>query len=168
MNYEFTQTWTKEDYVAFATNHLLNNFKKIQNLLLYSISIGYLLITPTLTGKFTFFYVGIALLVIIALYIVFARHTAAKGYEKNKEYLTISFELNQASLTYITKEGKLTEPWQNFYSVKETKDYFFIYFTAQKGFLLAKRDLTDSMKSFVIRMFQEHMTNKKHMKFLKK
>ena len=61
MEYNFTQKWTKEDYVAFAVNHLLQNFLKTRNLILYTISIGYLIITPLLTGRWEFFYVGIQL-----------------------------------------------------------------------------------------------------------
>ena len=62
MEYNFTQKWTKEDYVAFAVNHLLQNFLKTRNLILYTISIGYLIITPLLTGRWEFFYVGIGLI----------------------------------------------------------------------------------------------------------
>lgn len=168
MNYEFKQVWTKEDYVAFATNHLLINFMKLQNIILYSLSIGYLLITPVLTGKFTFFYIGIGLLVMMVFYVMFARRMAGKNYEKNKDLLSISFELNEEGLTYITKEGKMTEPWNEFYSVKETKDYFFMYFTPQKGFLLAKRDLSNTNKQYICKKLEEHMTNKRRLKLLKK
>ena len=168
MTYTFKQTWTKEDYVAFATNHLLINFFKVQNFILYFVSIGYLLITPLLTGKFTFFFIGLGLLAMMGFYILYARRAAGKGYEKNKDLLSISFVLNEEGLTYVTTEGEMTEPWAQFYSVKETKDYFFMYFTAQKGFLLAKRDLTEPMKNFIVKMFDEHMTNRRRVKLMKK
>ena len=79
MEYEFSQKWTKEDYVAFATNHLFLNFLKIQNIVLYSVSIGYLLITPIMTDRWEFFYVGIGLIVLMGGFFVLARRELHSG-----------------------------------------------------------------------------------------
>lgn len=166
MEYQFTQKWTKEDYVAFATNHLLLNFLKLQNIILYSVSITYLLITPLLTGSFAFFYVGIGLVLILGGYVVLARRSAAKGYERNKDSLNIDFILNDTGLIYETKDGKVTEAWEQFVSVKETEKYFFMYFAANKGFLLAKRDLNDSMIRFIRDNLMQHVVNQKKIKLL--
>ena len=166
MEYQFTQKWTKEDYVAFATNHLLLNFLKIQNIILYSVSITYLLITPLLTGNWAFHFVGLGLIAILGGYVLMARRSAEKGYERNKESLSIDFILNDTGLIYETKDGKVTENWEQFSSVKETEKYFFMYFAANKGFLLAKRDLNDEMILFIRNNLLQHVVNQKKLKLL--
>lgn len=166
MEYEFTQKWTKEDYVAFATNHLFLNFLKTRNIVLYVVSIGYLLITPIMTDRWEFFYVGIGLVLIMGGFVIMARKAAGKGYERNKDSLSIDFVLNEEGLTYQTTEGTLTEKWEMFATVKETEVYFFMYFAAHKGFLLAKRDLSEEMIEFIRRNLLEHVVNHKRLKLL--
>lgn len=166
MEYEFTQKWTKEDYVAFATNHLLQNFLKTRNLVLYTVSIGYLLITPILTERWEFFYVGLGLIALFVGYLFMAKRSSAKGYERNKESLSIQFILNEKGLTYKTPEGKITEEWDKFVYVKETEKHFFMYFAAHKGFLLAKRDLNEDMITMIRKGLLEHALNQKRIKLL--
>ncbi len=166
MEYKFTQNWTKEDYVAFAVNHLLQNFLKTRNLILYTVSIGYLILTPLLTQRWEFFYVGIGLIVLFIGYLFMAKRSAAKGYDRNKESLSIEFTLNESGLMYETGEGIVTENWQNFTYVKETEKHFFMYFAAHKGFLLAKRDLSEDMIIMIRRGLQTHVVNQKRIKLL--
>lgn len=167
MEYKFSQKWTKEDYVTFATNHLLLSFLKKQNIVLYSLSIGYLLITPFLTDRWEFFYVGVGLIFLLGGYVLLAKRAAVKGYERNKESLSINFTLNDEGFSYETTDGKITDNWEKFYSVRETEKYFFMYFAAQKGFILAKRDLTEEMIKFIRRNLLEHVINQKRIKLLK-
>ena len=82
--------------------------------------------------------------------------------------MTINFVLNDEGLTYKTKEGELIKPWNEFYSFKETKDYFFIYFNKHNGLLLAKRDFSNEIIDFVIRQINDHLVNKRKIKLLKK
>ena len=166
MEYKFKQNWTKEDYVAFAVNHLLQNFLKTRNLILYSVSIGYLIATPLLTQRWEFFYVGIGLIVLFVGYLFMAKRSAAKGYDRNKESLSIEFTLNESGLMYETGEGTVTENWENFTYVKETEKHFFMYFAAHKGFLLAKRDLSEDMVLMIRRGLQTHVVNQKRIKLL--
>lgn len=166
MEYQFSQKWTKEDYVAFATNHLLLNFLKLKNIILYSVSIGYLLLTPLFAGTWNFFYVGIGLIVLMAVYILVARRSAGKGYERNKDSLSIDFTLNDTGLIYETKEGTITEDWAKFINVKETEKHFFMYFAANKGFLLAKRDLNEDMIRMIRKGLLDHVVNQKRIKLL--
>ena len=168
MEYKFSQKWTEEDYVTFAMNHLLLSFFKTQNIILYTISIGYLLITPLLTERWEFFYVGIGLLLLLGGYLIMARRAAVKGYERNKDSLSINFTLNEQGLIYETLDGKITDKWEQFYSVKETEKYFFMYFAAQKGFIVAKRDLTEEMVLFIRKNLLEHVVNQKRIKLLVK
>jgi len=166
MEYQFSQKWTKEDYVAFATNHLLLNFLRLKNIILYTVSIGYLLLTPLFAGTWTFFFVGIGLMVLLGGYILVARRSAGKGYERNKDSLSINFTLNETGLIYETKEGTITEDWAKFINVKETEDYLFMYFATNKGFLLAKRDLSEDMLRMIRRGLKEHVVNQKRIKLL--
>lgn len=166
MEYTFEQKWTKEDYVAFAVNHLLQNFLKTRNLILYTVSIGYLVITPLLTKRWEFFYVGIGLILLFIGYIFLAKRSASKGYDRNKESLSIKFTVNEASLKYQTGEGTVTENWENFTYVKETEKHFFMYFAAHKGFILAKRDLNQDIIQMIRRGLREHVVNQKRIKLL--
>ena len=166
MEYKFSQKWTEEDYVTFAMNHLLLSFFKKQNIILYGLSIGYLLITPALTGRWEFFYVGIGLVLLLGGYLIMAKRAAVKGYERNKDSLSIEFTLNDQGLIYETSDGKITDNWEQFYSVKETEKYFFMYFAAQKGFIVAKRDLTEEMVLFIRRNLLDHVVNQKRIKLL--
>lgn len=166
MEYKFNQNWTKEDYEAFAVNHLIQNFLKTRNLILYIVSIGYLLITPFLTERWEFFYVGIGLIFMFIGYIFLAKRRAGKGYEKNKNNLSIQFTINDNGLMYETTEGTMTENWSNFTYVKETELHFFMYFSANQGFLLAKRDLTEEIILMIRKGLTEHVVNQKRIKLL--
>ena len=166
MEYEFLQKWTKEDYVAFATNHLLLNFLKTKNIILYTVSIGYLLITPLFVERWEFFYVGIGLIVLFFGYLLMARKSAGKGFEKNKDSNGIKFTLTESGLIYETPDGIVTENWNQFINVKETEKHFFMYFAANKGFLIAKRDLSEDMNRMIRRGLREHVVNQKKIKLL--
>ncbi len=166
MEYEFTQKWTKEDYVAFATNHLLLSFLKKKNLILYTVSIGYLLITPVFTDRWEFFFVGIGLIFLFMGYILMARKIAGKGYEKNKDSFSIKFVLNETGLVYETQDGTVEETWEKFITVIENEKYFFMYFAANKGFLIAKRDLSEDMIRMIRNGLREHVVNQKRIKLL--
>lgn len=166
MEYKFTQKWTKEDYVAFATNHLLLNFLKPKNIILYSFSIGYLLITPLFVERWEFFFVGLGLVVLFGVYFLMAKRSASKGYERNKDSLTIEFTLTDSGLIYETNDGSVNEEWHQFSDVKETEKYFFMYFASNKGFVLAKRDLSGDMVSMIRRGLQDHVVNQKRIKLL--
>ena len=167
MEFRFTQTWTKDDYVAFATNHMIASVFKLSNLILFSVSIGYLLIYPFFTGDFRFFFMGLSIFFFLAAFLLFTRVGARRSYEKNKDLMTISFVINDEGLTYLNKEGELLKPWNEFYSFKETEKYFFIYFSKNKGMLLAKRDFDESLKRFIIEKIQEHLVDKRKIKVLK-
>jgi len=169
MEYEFTQTWSQEDYVAFAKNHMLSAIFKVSNIILFTVSIGYLLITPIISGgDFLFFFLGIGVLAMISLFLVYAINNSKKTYEKNKHLMTIDFVVNDEGLTYKTKEGELTKPWNEFYSFKETKDHFFIYFNKQNGLLLAKRDFSYELQSFIVKQINDHLVDKRKIKILKR
>ncbi len=168
MEYNFTQTWTKEDYVAFTTNHMMVSVLKPSNIILFSVSIGYLTITPFVTGgDFTFFYLGIGIFVLLIGFLLLTRVGAKKAYEKNKDLMTINFRIGDDGITYLNKNGELLKPWNEFYSFKETKDYFYVYFNKNKGMLLAKRDVSNELSKFIIDHVQDHLVNKRKIKLLK-
>lgn len=166
MQYEFTQRWTKEDYIAFTMNHMVTSIFKVSNLILFGGSIGYLLVTPFFTGEYTFFYLGIGIFLFLVLFLMFTKKNAGKAYEKNKEKMFVNYRLDENGLTYLNVEGELTKHWNEFYSIKETEDYFFIYFNKHNGMLLAKRDFSSEVTRFVVAKCNEHMVDKRKIKFL--
>ncbi len=150
MEYEFTQTWTKEDYVAFSTNHMMISVFKLTNVILFTVSIGYLIVTPLFTGDFTFFFMGIAVFMFMVFFLLYTRYSAKRSYDRNIDLMTINFRLNEDGITYLNKEGELLRYWKDFFSFKETPLYFFIYFNRNNGMLLAKRDFSEEMTKYVI------------------
>jgi hypothetical protein len=167
MNYEFKQAWTKEDYVAFATNHMLTSVFKLSNILLFTGSIGYLLLTPIFSGSWTFFYLGIGIFFFLIFFLLFTRYGAKRAYDKHKDSMIINFVLNDEGLTYLTNDGNLLKHWSEFYSIKETEDYFFVYFNKNNGMLLAKRDFGMDINRFIKDNCNKHMVNKRKIKWVK-
>ena len=168
MEYNLTQTWTKEDYVAFAMNHTMASVFKLSNIILFTVSIGYLTITPLVTGgDYTFFYLGIGVLVLLLFFLLLTRVGAKRAYEKNKELMTIHFRINEEGITYLNENGELLKPWNEFYSFKETKDYYFMYFSKHKGMLLAKREVSEELGKFIIDNVNTHLVDKRKIKIMK-
>ncbi len=168
MEYKFTQTWSKEDYIAFSMNHMFMSVFKLSNIILFTLSIGYLIITPLITGgDYTFLYMGVAIFLFLIAFMLFAKVGAARAYEKNKDLMTINFLVNEKGITYLNNNGELLKPWNEFYSFTETNEYFFMYFSKHKGMLLAKRDLSSELQQFVIAQVKQHMVNQKRLKLLK-
>jgi len=167
MNYTFTQNVTKEDYVAFVTNHIFLSFLRPFNLILFIVSVGYLLATPFLTGDFTFFFVGLGIFAFIFLLALFVRRNAKKSYDKNPEGFTMTYEVNEESLKYMTLEGELIKKWPEFYRVKETKDYLFVYINQHSGLVLVKREIPSDAYRFILEQLEQHVITKR-LKLLKK
>ncbi len=168
MEYKFTQTWTKEDYVAFAMNHMYMSVFKLSNVILFTVSIGYLIITPLVTGgDYTFFYLGIGIFLFLLIFMLYAKVGAKKAYEKNIDLMTINFLINDEGITYLNNNGELLNQWNSFYSFKETEDYFFMYFSKHKGMLLAKREISNELQKFIINNVLSHIVNKRKVKLLK-
>ena len=167
MDYELKQAWTKEDYIAFSTNHMLTSVFKLSNILLFTFSIGYLLLTPVFTGSWTFFFLGIGIFLFLVFFLLFTKVGAGRAYEKHKDKMVINYRLNDEGLTYLNIEGELTKHWSEFYSIKETEDYFFIYFNKNNGMLLAKRDFSTEINRFIKRNCDEHMVDKRKIKWYK-
>ncbi len=167
MNYTFTQNVTKEDYVAFVTNHIFLSFLRPFNLILFVISVGYLLVTPFLTGDFTFFFVGLGIFAFIFLLALFVRRNAKKTYERNPDSFTMTYDVDDEALKYMTREGELVKNWPEFYRVKETKDYLFVYVNQHSGLVLVKREIPSDAYRFILQQLEQHVIAKR-LKLLKK
>lgn len=168
MNYSFTQNVTKDDYVAFVTNHIFLSFLRPFNLVLFVISVGYLLATPFLTGgDFTFFFVGLGIFVFIFLLAMFVRRNAKKTYDRNPDGFTMTYEVDDQSLKYMTREGELVKNWPEFYRVKETNDYLFVYINQHSGLVLVKREIPSDAYRFILQQLEQHVIAKR-LKLLKK
>ena len=166
MEYEFTQNWTQEDYVAFVTHHMMISVFKTTNLILFTVSITYLLITPFIYENFQFFFMGIAVFLFLIAFLIFTRYGAKRAYNKNVQLMTIRFRLNDEGITYLNEDGELLKPWNEFYSFKETSNYFFIYFNKNKGMLLAKRDFSEEINKFIINNVLKHVVDQRKVKLI--
>jgi len=167
MNYTFTQNVTKEDYVAFVTNHIFLSFLRPFNLILFIISVGYLLVTPLLTNDFTFFFVGLGIFAFIFLLALFVRRNAKKTYEKNADSFSMTYTIDDESLKYQTKDGELVKKWPEFFRVKETQDYLFVYVNQHSGMVLVKREIPSDAYRFLLDQLKQHVIAKR-LKLLKK
>ena len=90
MEYRFTQKYSKKDYIAFAMNHMKISILKPLNIFLFIASIGYLILTPLLTGgDYTFLYLAIGLIIVLVLFLLFTWVGAARTYNKKTDLIKI-------------------------------------------------------------------------------
>ncbi len=57
--------------------------------------------------------------------------------------------------------------WPEFYRVKETKDYLFVYVNQQSGLVLVKREIPSDAYRFILEQLEQHVISKR-LKLLKK
>ena len=161
MEYEFTQSVKKDDYVAFVVNHMKYSFLKPVNIILFSVSIGYLIISPFLVTSgerdFTFTFVGFGLIILLIGLMMFAKKNAAKQYEKSGGELKMTYQINDDALVYKVAEGDISKLWYEFYSVMETEDYLYIYVNKQRGMVILKNALNSDALDFVKRKLKENL-----------
>lgn len=169
MNYEFKQTVTREDYIAFVTNHIKKSFLKVSNILLFTISIGYLIVSPFILDEqdFTFLYIGLAIVALLVGMVFFVRRNAGKTFDKNPNAFDMAYKADDAGLTYIVPEGEIQKNWNEFYSIHETEDYLYLYVNKNSGLLFVKSQINHDILQFVTANATKNM-KAKHIKLLKK
>lgn len=169
MDYEFKQNVTKEDYVAFVTNHIKKSFLKVSNILLFTISIGYLIVSPFILDEqdFTFLYIGLAIVALLIGMVFFVRRNAGKTYDKNPNAFDMAYRADDEGLTYIVPEGEIQKNWNEFYSVNETEEYLYLYVNKNSGLLFVKSQINQDIVRFIIENATKNM-KPKHIKLLKK
>ena len=153
MEYKFTQEISREDYVSFVVNHMKYSFLKPFNIILFTVSIGYLMVSPFLmqTGErnYTFTFIGIGLMVVLGALMVFAKRSAGKQYDKTGGEFKMTYEITDDALVYKVAEGDVTKQWNEFYSAMETEDYLYVYVNKQRGMVIVKRSISDAMVRFI-------------------
>lgn len=167
MEYTFSQHVTREDYVAFVTNHMKISFFKPFNIVLFVVSIGYLMLSPFIlgTGEFNFLFIGLGLVALLAGMFFYAKRNAKKQYDKNPDSFNMSYEVNDEALVYIFTEQNITKKWIEFYSAAETEEYLYIYVNKNSGLVLVKRDIPNDALNFVKDKIRLHL-NAKRIKLL--
>lgn len=168
MEYSFSQKVTKEDYVSFVTNHMKMSFLKPLNIVLFAVSIGYLMVSPFILqdGNFTFLFIGLAILLLLVGMVLYARKNAAKQYMKDEDQFNMDYEVNDKGLVYIYNDGRLEKLWVDFYSTAETEDYIYVYVNKNSGLVLVKRDISTDGVRFIKEKLRENIVPKR-VKFLK-
>ncbi len=162
MEYNFHQHVTKDDYVAFVMNHLKMSFYKPFNMALFIVSVGYLLISPILDpGNFTFLFIGLGIVLLLVAMMFYARKNAAKTYDNSAAQFDMSYRVNDEGLTYILDEGQLEKKWGEFYSVKETEEYLYVYVNKNSGMVIVKREVPNDALSFVKQKLTLHVLPKR-------
>lgn len=170
MDYRFKQEVTKEDYVSFVTNHMKRSFVKPVNIILFTVSIGYLMVSPFLMPaeerSFTFTFIGIGLLVLLTGLVIFSKKAAEKQYDRSNGGFDMEYEITEDGLVYIVGEGTIEKKWYEFYSVNENEDYLYIYVNKQRGMLIIKRAITEEALQFIKTKLQESLKANR-IKFIK-
>jgi hypothetical protein len=169
MNYEFTQKVSKEDYIAFVTNHIKISFFKLSNILLFTISIGYLMISPFVLGTddFTFLFIGLGIILLLGMMMFYVRKNAGKTYDKNPNAFDMTYKITEENLVYIVPEGDITRKWDEFYSINETEGYLYLYVNKNSGLVFVKSQVNREIIDFIIRNASKTMKPKR-VKLLKK
>lgn len=169
MEYEFSQKVSRDDYIAFVTNHIKKSFLKLSNILLFTISIGYLVISPFVLGEqdFTFMYIGLGIVALLTAMVFYVRKNAGKTYDRNPDAFDMTYRLDEEKLTYIVPEGEIEKPWEEFHSLYETEDYLYLYVNKNSGLVFVKSQVTSEQLAFIIGHGKVNM-KPKHIKLLKK
>ena len=153
MEYNFTQDVTKDDYVSFVNNHMKVSFLKPVNIILFTVSIGYLMISPFLMPvaerSYTFTYIGVGLIVLLVGLMLFAKKNAERQYDKSNGDFSMSYEFNDDALVYIVTDGNIEKKWYEFYSVLESEDYLYVYVNKNSGMLIIKRAAPTAAIEFI-------------------
>ncbi len=163
MEYKFTQKVTKEDYIAFVTNHMKISFLKPVNIILFTVSIGYLMVSPFIIDEkdYTFLFIGVGIVLLLFAMILFARKNAAKQYDKSEEQFNMTYIVDDEKLIYMINEGNVEKQWIDFYSTVETEEYIYIYVNKNSGMVLVKRDIPTNVLSFVREKLKTHVDARK-------
>ncbi len=165
MEYKFKQELTREDYMAFVTNHLRQGLLKPFNVVLFILCIGYLLASPFLPGNegnYNFMLIALGLVVVLVLMVFFSRRSAGKRYESIKDEFNVEFTVNEEKLLYQLKDDRFLEkPWNEFHSAYERGDYLYLYVHKNSGLVCVTRNLSPDIVRFIRKQITDHMNPKK-------
>ncbi|AIO19224.1 hypothetical protein KQ51_01347 [Candidatus Izimaplasma bacterium HR1] len=153
MDYKFKQDVSKDDYVSFVTNHMKQSFIKPLNVILFTVSIGYLMISPFLMAaedrNYTFTFIGVGLMLLLVALVIFSKKAAERQYDKSEGGFSMEYEITDDALIYIVNEGNISKQWYEFYSVNENEDYLYVYVNKQRGMLIIKSALSGDALRFI-------------------
>ena len=131
MEYKFKQAVSKEDYVSFVINHMKQSFIKPVNIILFTVSIGYLIFSPFLMApedrNYTFTFIGLGLMLLLVALVIFSKKAAEKQYDKSAGGFDMEYEVTDDALIYIVADGNISKRWDEFFSVNENEKYLYIY-----------------------------------------
>lgn len=165
MEYKFKQMLTKEDYVAFVTNHLRQGLLRPFNVVLFILCMGYLLASPFLPGNegnYNFMFIALGLVAMLAIMVVFSRRSAGKRYDKVKDEFDVEFTVDENKVVYSLSNGQfLDKPWNEFYRIFERGEYIYLYVNKNSGLVCVTRNLNQDIVAFIKRQINEHMDPKK-------
>ena len=165
MEYKFKQEVSKEDYVSFVTNHMKQSFLKPVNIVLFTVSIGYLMISPFLMSaderNYTFTFIGIGLILLLGALVVFSKKAAERQYDKAQGSFDMEYEITDDALVYIIQEGNVSKQWYEFYSVTENENYLYVYVNKQRGMLIIKRAISSDALNFLKTKLRENLKPKR-------
>ena len=161
MDYKFKQAVSREDYVSFVTNHMKRSFLKPFNIILFTASIGYLMVSPFLMAaaerNYTFTFIGLGLLVLLVALAIFSKKAAERQYDRSEGGFDMEYEITDKALVYIVQDGNVIKQWYEFYSVSENDNYLYLYVNKQRGMLVIKSALSSDALRFIKDKLREHL-----------
>ncbi len=163
MEYQFTQHITKEDYVKFLMNHLKMNIMRPLNITLFIFGLGYLLLSPivTGTGSFVYTYVALFLILLMGISVWFAKYNASKRYDKNKDMFDMTYIADEEGFSYLIGNEKVLKKWFDFYMATETEDYLYIFTSKDSGSVIVKREVPTEAIEFIKDKLSKHVSPKR-------
>jgi LPXTG-motif cell wall-anchored protein len=163
MEYKFTQHVTKEDYIAFLMNHLKMNIMRPFNMVLFIFGLGYLLLSPIITGtnNYAFTLIGLSLIFMMGVSVIFARRNAAKRYDKNQDMFDMTYLADEEGFSYLIGDEKVEKKWYDFYSASETEDYLYVFTSKDSGSVIVKREVPNEAIDFIREKLKKHVNAKR-------
>ena len=163
MEYKFQQHVTKEDYIKFLMNHLKMNIMPPFNIGLFVFGIGYLLLSPivTGTGSFVYTYVALFLILLMVISVWFAKYNAGRRYDKNKDMFDMTYVADDEGFSYLIGSEKVLKKWFDFYMATETEEYLYIFTSKDSGSVIVKREVPTEAIDFIRKQLKAHVSPKR-------
>lgn len=148
MEFKFKQKISKEEYLVFYKFNATKNLYTPTKILVGSV---FLL---TLYSGFFFNnsglgFVGVALTVLFVAAYFRVMTSGGKIYEMDPETFHYTYDINDVTVSFSTKDGKSSKMWSEFKDRYEDDEFLFVFMKNNKGLMFVKSKMPAGLLSFI-------------------
>lgn len=167
MKYKFKMNVSEEDFSEFYKNFIFRSILKTSNIILYSIFLLFLLVSPIVSGDYGYLIYFFVFILIIGLLFLYMRRQGKRLYKNNPDAFNMSYTLTEKDITFQTEEGSSTKFWSEFFSIVEVEGYYFLYLKNKRGLIFVKNQMEEDAISYLVENSTKNM-KEKNIKLLEK